>query len=1063
MKIKRLLSFLLLLLTYYGGGNLAWADVSTDKYTTKDGIRYVLHLDKTATVAKFFPSQLNDPETITIPSSVTFEGITYTVTEFYLHSNVGDFLKNNEEIEECTKVTSISIPATLKTFTPGKFSVDVNKHFHKYKLCYEGDHTSLVKQLPNLRYFIIDSNNPYFTHYHNQLLLSKDKTTLYCCPPGQSDPTAVIFTGIKHIGPYAFVGCKLTKFIVPASLESVDDNAFSGFSALQKFTSANEVQDTKYQVYDGVLFEFSLDNFKKYTKPSKLVSYPDAKKVIGYTIKTNDLYGSPSSIAPFAFDDVVIKNVFLPKAPSETTIGRCAFFNATINSFSTSNPIYKIEEFAFTDANSFQSFTCDNVKFGEGVSVMRVLPYAFWNSKIIFFRFPTRKVNNNNEAQLYIDIDDYAFFNSKNLASLDIPASTSTEKCLVRKFGKWCFAGCTGMASFDFKGRTLSGNHVLGVPEGAFAQCSNLQSVYFDDNAVDSIGSYAFYGTQLTSWCFRNQNESLRKIGNYAFAKGFMNLNNLGPNKDVSNNFSGEQFNIDEFSVLETIGEGAFAFCNIDKALSFYKQSNSNSTLIKKIEPYSFAGNKFKTATLTLGIEEIGSGAFIDNHILEKIEIPSTTKKITWLDKTITGASRYYYGSYHGNLKLNQIIVRNNDRYGTNSTNYLLYDKETKTIIHCAENYGINTIGGGNTKKGVIIENEIPGITGIEQWAFAYNQNFEKIILPSTLTKIGEAAFAYAQNLTSLTIPAKVTTIGKEPLHGCSSCKDVYFMPSTPPTITNQENGTRFIDGNEGHNGVNIYFKKTSESKYLAAKSYINAYTTANYTYKIPFPKEYQVKQKKFTMCHDFDIDCRKSNFAVYAINKYSKANEVPGRTLKRYVPSRIGAKNDKYVGVVAMMYRDEKDPGYIEDGNWYSIGESDYSTGTEQVTKNEVIGENGENNWLVPCLYPTYVSVVLRKQSYGMKNSKFARYIQDGYVPANKAYLYLDNHPYSSSSAAKELNIVLLDDEENETTDIDAPIVDVNMNKNTEYAVYYNLNGMKVEHPTKGIYICNGKKVVIK
>ena len=152
MKIKRLLSFLLLLLTYYGGSNLAWADVSTDKYTTKDGIRYVLHLDKTATVAKFFPSQLNDPEKITIPSSVTFEGIKYTVTEFYLHSTVGDFLKN-EEIEECTKVTSISIPATLKTFTPGKFSVDVNNHSDKFKLGYEDDHTSLVKQLPNLRYF----------------------------------------------------------------------------------------------------------------------------------------------------------------------------------------------------------------------------------------------------------------------------------------------------------------------------------------------------------------------------------------------------------------------------------------------------------------------------------------------------------------------------------------------------------------------------------------------------------------------------------------------------------------------------------------------------------------------------------------------------------------------------------------------------------------------------------------------------------------------------------------------------------------------------------------------
>ena len=34
---------------------------------------------------------------------------------------------------------------------------------------------------------------------------------------------------------------------------------------------------------------------------------------------------------------------------------------------------------------------------------------------------------------------------------------------------------------------------------------------------------------------------------------------------------------------------------------------------------------------------------------------------------------------------------------------------------------------------------------------------------------------------------------------------------------------------------------------------------------------------------------------------------------------------------------------------------------------------------------------------------------------------------------------------------------------KAVEDGVYYNLNGMRVDHPTKGVYILNGKKVVIK
>ena len=31
------------------------------------------------------------------------------------------------------------------------------------------------------------------------------------------------------------------------------------------------------------------------------------------------------------------------------------------------------------------------------------------------------------------------------------------------------------------------------------------------------------------------------------------------------------------------------------------------------------------------------------------------------------------------------------------------------------------------------------------------------------------------------------------------------------------------------------------------------------------------------------------------------------------------------------------------------------------------------------------------------------------------------------------------------------------------EDGVYYNLSGVRVDHPTKGVYILNGKKVVIK
>ena len=58
---------------------------------------------------------------------------------------------------------------------------------------------------------------------------------------------------------------------------------------------------------------------------------------------------------------------------------------------------------------------------------------------------------------------------------------------------------------------------------------------------------------------------------------------------------------------------------------------------------------------------------------------------------------------------------------------------------------------------------------------------------------------------------------------------------------------------------------------------------------------------------------------------------------------------------------------------------------------------------------------------------------------------------------AASRIAIVF-DDEE--TTGINAV---ENMKPEVEDNVYYNLNGQRVMNPGKGLYIVNGKKVIIK
>ena len=73
--------------------------------------------------------------------------------------------------------------------------------------------------------------------------------------------------------------------------------------------------------------------------------------------------------------------------------------------------------------------------------------------------------------------------------------------------------------------------------------------------------------------------------------------------------------------------------------------------------------------------------------------------------------------------------------------------------------------------------------------------------------------------------------------------------------------------------------------------------------------------------------------------------------------------------------------------------------------------------------------------------------------IPGNKAFLVLTN-------AEAQAKGFVLEFEDGSTTGIET----IETSKNsTEDGVYYDLQGRRVENPTRGVYIVNGKKVVIK
>lgn len=76
--------------------------------------------------------------------------------------------------------------------------------------------------------------------------------------------------------------------------------------------------------------------------------------------------------------------------------------------------------------------------------------------------------------------------------------------------------------------------------------------------------------------------------------------------------------------------------------------------------------------------------------------------------------------------------------------------------------------------------------------------------------------------------------------------------------------------------------------------------------------------------------------------------------------------------------------------------------------------------------------------------------------IPSNKAYLKVLTDDLPKGSDARTLRFVF---DDNETTGIK----NVDAQKTSSKDIYFNLNGQRVAKPTKGMYISNGKKYIVK
>ena len=170
--------------------------------------------------------------------------------------------------------------------------------------------------------------------------------------------------------------------------------------------------------------------------------------------------------------------------------------------------------------------------------------------------------------------------------------------------------------------------------------------------------------------------------------------------------------------------------------------------------------------------------------------------------------------------------------------------------------------------------------------------------------------------------------------------------------------------------------------------------------------------------------------------------------------PLTIPADNDDFKAYIVTAVDEEKVTftkidGDIKGGVPFIL----YGTpGTYNLSMPNESEEVPAGNMLTGTLASTYVTTVSGDYTnFGLSNGAFVK-INDGVVPANKAYLPILT---SNVPAGARLSIVFDDDMTTSISEMRKEGVEMNN--------VYNLNGQRVAQPTRGLYIVNGKKVIIK